>query len=97
MQEIIEALEAAGYTYMKNVWEPSFDGPLDFFGRQENDDIMVLGEVEEAARGIIVRLRPHDKFKEWYIEDFEEIPTFIEEFDATFKEFAQYIEDNWTW
>jgi hypothetical protein len=97
MQEIIEALEAAGYTYMQNVMEPDFDYPLNFFGRQDNDDIMVLGDIEETVSGTLIVLRPFDKFKEWLIKDAEEIPFFINSFDETFKEFAQFIEENWTW
>ena len=97
MQEILEALEAAGYTYMQNVMEPEFDYPLNFFGRQDDDDIMVLGDIDKLDEDTyIVVLRPHDKFKEWVIEDPTGIDQFIIEFDKTFKEFAQFIEDNWS-
>lgn len=97
MQEILKALEGAGYLYMRNVMEPSFDGPLDFFAHQDNEELMVLGEIEEAVEGIIVRLRPFHFFKEWLIKDDDEIPFFINSFDTSFKEFAQYIEENWSW
>lgn len=94
MREIIDALKAAGFTYDQNVWDQDFDYPLDFFVR-DTDKANILGEVEEAARGIIVRMRPFDKLKEWYIEDFEEIPTFIEEFRTTFELYWLEIEATW--
>lgn len=98
MQEIIEALEAAGYTYMQNVMEPDFDYPLNFFGRQEDEDIMVLGDINKLDEDTyVVCLRPFDKFAEWVIEDPNGIEQFIIEFDVKFKEFAQFIEENWTW
>lgn len=96
MKEILEALEARGYVHEVEVNPEDNDYPLEFFVR-ESDKATVICDVEEAARGIIVRLRPHDKWKEWYIEDFDMIPDFLDEFDATFEEFAKYIKDVWTW
>jgi hypothetical protein len=97
MEELLEALEAAGYTYMQNVMEPDFDYPLDFFGRQEDEDVMVIGEIEEVTDGILVTLRPFGKFQEWLIKGGEEIPFFINSFDKTFTEFVQFIDENWIW
>lgn len=91
MQEIIDALKAAGFTY-KEVMEPSFDYPLDFFIR-DSDGAHVLGDVEEAARGIIVRLRPFDLLAEWYIEDFDLLPDYIAEFKENFERMWQVVKE----
>lgn len=82
--EPLEALEAAGFTYLEDHMELEYDYPLSFFVR---GDDWVLGAMTEEARGIKFILNPMDLHFEQYVEDESEIETFVKNFTKAFEEF----------
>jgi hypothetical protein len=89
----IEALAAAGYVLKRDVMEPEFDYPLDFYVR-ESDGAMILCFVKEYDDEVMIELNPYNLRKTWLINRQDDnIDYFVADFKATFEEFWLVCKD----
>lgn len=86
----MDALKERGFEFKENLMDDSFDYPLSFFVKTENgEEVCILGEMVEEARGIRFILNPFHHYFEWYIEDDDEIKNFVDDFIWHFEELAK--------
>jgi len=89
----IEALEAAGFKYKKDVMDESFDYPLDFIERL-SDGAEILCQVTrvQVPNGFVIELKPYILWKNWFVaNDSDWMDEFLVDFSNTFEEFWMNI------
>lgn len=86
MKTVEQALEDAGYIYIRDYMQPEFDYPLDVWMRK-SDDEWILGDLTHTPNGTRILMNPWDTWHErwvhvhadcgdlvkWFVETFEHL------------------------